>query len=71
MAVLYFTGDQVAFFEGINDTGGSSEFTGVTAPFGPSDTIEIEVPERVGDNNRLFWDLKDNDQVHVAPRSAN
>ncbi|MEL6949607.1 MAG: PDZ domain-containing protein [Pseudomonadota bacterium] len=34
-------------------------------------TIEIEVPERVGDNNRLFWDLKDNDQVHVAPRSAN
>lgn len=34
-------------------------------------TIEIEVPERVGGNNRLFWDLKDNDQIHEAPRSAN
>lgn len=45
MAVLYFTGDQVAFFDGINETGDSSEFTGVTAPFGPSDTIEIEIPD--------------------------
>ncbi|MEM9579007.1 MAG: Hint domain-containing protein [Pseudomonadota bacterium] len=46
MAVLYFSGDQVAFFEGINDTGDSSEFTGITAPFGPSDTIEIEIPDQ-------------------------
>lgn len=45
MAVLFFSGDQVAFFDGINDTGDSSEFTGITAPFGPSDTIEIEIPD--------------------------
>lgn len=46
MAVLYFSGDQVAFFDGLNDAGNASEFTGVTAPFGPSDTVEIEIPDQ-------------------------
>ncbi|MEL7183811.1 MAG: Hint domain-containing protein, partial [Pseudomonadota bacterium] len=46
MAVLYFSGDQVAFFDGIDDTGSSSQFTGVNAPFGPSDIVEIEVPDQ-------------------------
>lgn len=45
MAVLFFSGDQVAFFEGINDTGDASEFEGITAPFGPSDIVEIEIPD--------------------------
>ena len=46
MAVLYFSGDQVAFFGGINDTGSASEFTSVTAPFQPGDTVEIEIPDQ-------------------------
>lgn len=46
MAVLYFSGDQVAFFGGINDTGAASEFSGVNAPFLASDIVEIEIPDR-------------------------
>ena len=46
MALRYFTGDQVAFFEGIDDTGSSTKFTDVTAPFSNTDTVEIEVPDQ-------------------------
>ncbi|WP_208347641.1 Hint domain-containing protein [Pseudaestuariivita rosea] len=46
MAVLYFTGDQVAFFGGINDKGTATEFTGVNAPFLSTDIVEINVPDK-------------------------
>lgn len=46
MAVLFFSGDKVAFFGGINDTGDFSEFTEVIAPFNSSDTVEIEIPDQ-------------------------
>ena len=43
MAILYFSGDQVAFFGAISDSGGSSHFSGVNNPFLPTDLVEIEV----------------------------
>lgn len=46
MAVLYFSGDQVAFFGGIDDNGTSSEFSDVNAPFLPTDLVEIEIPDQ-------------------------
>lgn len=46
MAVLYFSGDQVAFFAGINSSDGNSTFTGVNAPFLATDDIEIVVPDQ-------------------------
>ncbi len=45
MAVLYFSGDQVAFFGGISSSGGNSTFTDVNAPFLSTDLVEIVVPD--------------------------
>jgi hypothetical protein len=45
MAVLFFSGEEVAFFGGINDTGSASEFTDVVAPFEPEDVVEIEISD--------------------------
>lgn len=45
MAVLTFSGTQVAFFAGIDSDGDDSSFTGVTAPFLATDVLEIVVPD--------------------------
>lgn len=45
MAVLYFRGDQVAYFHGIDANGNGTQvtFSGIEAPFLETDLIEIEV----------------------------
>ncbi len=54
MAVLYFSGDQVAFFQGISSSGDNSTFTGVQAPFLATDMVEIVVPDQYIDANGDF-----------------
>ena len=54
MAVLTFTGDQVAYWSNLNDLGSSSQFTGVTNPFLPTDTIQIEIRDADIDSDGEF-----------------
>jgi len=54
MATLYFSGDQVAFFGSLNDTGTASEFGMVNAPFLATDIVEIVVPDQyIGPNGEF------------------
>jgi hypothetical protein len=54
MAVLYFSGDHVAFFGGIADNGTSTSFQNVSAPFLATDVVEIEIPDQyIGANGEL------------------
>ncbi len=45
VTVLYFSGSNVAFFDAVDDANGglSSEFSGITQPFLPTDIIEIAI----------------------------
>lgn len=45
MATLYFTGDEVAFYTGISAQGQDTLFSGITAPFLPTDLVIVEVPD--------------------------
>lgn len=54
MAVLYFSGNQVAFYEGISSSGGNSTFTGVNAPFLATDLVEIELSNQYINANGEF-----------------
>lgn len=54
MAVLTFTGDQVAYWSNINDLGTATQFTGVTNPFLATDTIQIEIRDADIDSDGEF-----------------
>lgn len=53
---MYFTGNEVAYFQGINDVNGAtaSEFTGVTTPFEPTDIVQITVTDASVQSNGEF-----------------
>ncbi|MEM6482504.1 MAG: hypothetical protein AAF681_11705, partial [Pseudomonadota bacterium] len=54
MAVLFFTGDQVAFFGSIDEEGSKTRFSEVEAPFRSDDIVEIEVPDKYIKSNGEF-----------------
>lgn len=54
MAVLTFSGSQVAYFGGIDSNGGSTTFTNINNPFLASDLVEIEIPDQYINANGEF-----------------
>ncbi|MEM6375589.1 MAG: Hint domain-containing protein, partial [Pseudomonadota bacterium] len=54
MAVLFFSGDQVAFFSSIDENGSKTHFSDVVAPFRSDDVVEIEVPDEFIQPNGEF-----------------
>ncbi|MEM1427994.1 MAG: Hint domain-containing protein [Pseudomonadota bacterium] len=67
MPTLYFSGDHVAFFDGMDANGSKTKFTGVENPFLASDVVEIVIRDSdVGANGEFDPHMVRFEQVTVV-----